>query len=105
MNYELCEYIENEKSRFARWFNKLVPATAARIDKYLRRMEHGNTGDSKSVGAGVVELRINYGPGYRIYYGKDGTKLIILLVGGSKHSQENDIKRAQKYWVNYKKQR
>lgn len=68
-------------------------------------MEHGNMGDSKPVGAGVIELRINFGPGYRIYYGKDGTKLIILLVGGSKHAQANDIKRAQKYWINYNKQR
>lgn len=62
-------------------------------------------GDSKSVGAGVVELRINFGSGYRIYYGKDGTKLIILLVGGSKHTQTNDIKKAQKHWINDKKQR
>ena len=70
MKLELREYIEDGRSPFARWFAKLPPANAARLDRYLRRMAHGNLGDSKSVGGGVNELRVNYGPGYRIYYGR-----------------------------------
>jgi len=84
MRYELREYVDGEKSPFARWFNKLAPATAARIDKYLRRMAQGNLGDSKSVGGGVQELRIDYGPGYRVYYGRDGERLICW---GSDHDK------------------
>ena len=105
MRYELREYIENGHSLFARWFNKLDPVTAARVDRYLRRMEQGNRGDSKSVGGGVQELRIDYGPGYRIYYGRDGERLIILLAGGTKHSQSRDILEAKRRWTEYKKQR
>ena len=52
--------------------------TAARVDKYVRRMEQGNMGDSKGVGSGVVELRIDYGPGYRIYYAKEQDRIVIL---------------------------
>ena len=79
--------------------------TAARIDKYLRRMEQGNFGDSKPVGGGVQELRIDYGPGYRVYYGRDGGRLVILLAGGSKRSQEKDITEAKSRWSKYKKER
>ena len=105
MKYELHEYIENGKSPFARWFNKLNPVTAARLDKYLRRMEQGNMGDSKPVGEGVQELRVDYGPGYRVYYGRDGGYVIILLIGGSKRSQSWDILEAKRCWRNYRQQR
>ena len=105
IKYELREYIENDKSLFAEWFNKLDPVVAVRVDKYIRRMEQGNMGDSKSVGAGVRELRIDYGPGYRVYYGRDGERLIILLAGGSKRSQSRDILAAKRCWNNYKQHR
>ena len=105
MKYELREYLEDGKSPFAKWFDGLAPVVAARVDKYLRRMEHGSLGDSKSVGAGVQELRINYGPGYRVYYGRDGERLIVLLGGGDKRKQSRDIAEAQKRWKLYKKQR
>lgn len=104
MKYEISEYIENGRSPFARWFRKLAPVAAARVDNYLRRMANGNLGDSKSVGGGVVELRINYGPGYRVYFGRDGAKLIILLAGGSKRSQSRDILTAKDHWARYKKE-
>ena len=65
-------------------------------------MELGNFGDSKGVGEGVLECRINYGPGYRVYYGRDGDELVILLVGGAKKHQQADIERAQGYWADYK---
>ena len=103
--YELLEYIENGKSFYADWFNSLGTVSAARIDKYVRRMEHGNMGDSKTVGSGVLELRIDYGPGYRVYYGKDRDRLVILLGGGSKRHQSKDIARAISRWNAYKKRR
>ncbi|MBT3297152.1 MAG: type II toxin-antitoxin system RelE/ParE family toxin [Verrucomicrobia bacterium] len=105
MRYELQEYIEDGKSPFARWFNKLAPTTAARIDKYLRRMEQGNFGASKPVGGGVIELCIDYGPGYRVYYGRDGRELVILVAGGTKRTQSADIGKAKARWQRYKKEK
>jgi putative addiction module killer protein len=105
MKYEIREYVEDGRSPFARWFNRLAPVTAARIDKYIRRMAQGNFGDFKSVGGGVQELRVDYGPGYRVYYGRDGGCLVILLAGGSKRSQAKDIAEAKDRWARYKKER
>jgi putative addiction module killer protein len=68
-------------------------------------MEHGNFGDSKSVGGGVQELRMHFGSGYRIYYGRDGDTIIILLGGGSKRRQSFDIAAAVKRWADYRKTR
>ena len=70
--YEIREHVEGETSPFGEWFTSLDAVSAARVDRYVRRMEQGNFGDSKSVGDGVRELRIHYGPGYRVYYGQDG---------------------------------
>ena len=100
--YQLLEYIEDGESFYAAWFNSLNAITAARIDKYVRRMEQGNMGDSKVVGGGVLELRIDYGPGYRVYYGKDRDLLVILLGGGSKRRQFKDITMAISRWKAYK---
>lgn len=72
------------------------PQAKARIAIRLNRLAFGNAGDVKSVGEGVSELRIDYGPGYRIYYKRRGEELIILLCGGNKTSQDEDIKRAKK---------
>ncbi len=67
----------------------------------LDRVEEGNLGDHKGVGAGVVELIIDYGPGYRVYIGQDGRDFVILLIGGDKKSQKSDIKTAKEYWRSY----
>lgn len=67
-------------------------------------MELGIFGDSKSVGEGVSELRIHYGPGYRVYYAQEGKNIYLLLCGGDKSSQDKDIKLAKQYWNNYKKE-
>ena len=80
---------------YAKWFNSLHDIRArARILVRIERIAAGNPGDVKPVGEGVSELRINYGPGYRVYYIKHGREIVILLAGGDKHTQIRDIKTA-----------
>lgn len=80
---------------FAKWIDSLNDIRArARIQARIERLAAGNPGDVKAVGEGVSELRIDYGPGYRVYYKKHGQKLIILLAGGDKSTQAKDIKTA-----------
>ena len=89
---------------FNEWLASLRDQQArARIRTRINRVRLGNLGDCKSVGGGVWELRIDYGPGYRVYFGMIGSKLVILLCGGDKRSQSNDIKNAIEYWEDYKK--
>ena len=100
------EYItEEDVSPFAKWFNKLNVQAALKVNTYLTRIGHGNFSTVKSVGKGVYECRIDFGPGYRVYFGKDGDKIIILLGGGTKKRQPQDIAQAYRYWEQYKKRR
>jgi putative addiction module killer protein len=81
---------------YAKWFAGLRDIRArARIDVRIRRLSLGNPGDARSVGAGVYELRIDYGPGYRVYYAQTGRELILLLCGGDKKTQARDVKEAK----------
>ena len=81
---------------FADWLRRLRDAEAvARIVARLRRMEHGNAGDVRNVGGSIMEMRIAYGPGYRLYYVNRGATIVILLCGGDKRTQRRDIKRAR----------
>ena len=81
---------------YSRWFRGLRDRQArARIDNRIRRLSLGNPGDVRPVGEGVSEIRIDYGPGYRVYFVQRGGALIVLLAGGDKDSQERDIRRAQ----------
>lgn len=106
MRYEIREYNDEQGiSPFASWFNKLDAAVAARVDRYIRRIENGNFGNSKPVGGGVQELKIDFGPGYRVYYGRDGLRLVILLAGGSKRKQSADIEAAKQRWEAYREAR
>jgi putative addiction module killer protein len=105
VHYEIVEYLEDGRSPYARWFNRLNAAVAARIDRYVRRMEQGNFGYSTSVGGGVLELHVGFGPGYRVYYGRDEGKLVILLGGGDKRRQSRDIAEARRRWGEYKRTR
>jgi putative addiction module killer protein len=83
-------------AEFGKWLNGLRDANAyARIVQRIRRLERGNPGDVKSVGGGLHELRIDYGPGYRVYFVYEGSAVVILLCGGDKDTQGRDIKRAR----------
>ena len=99
----IVEYVgEDGKSPFARWFNRLDATAAAKVATALYRLERGNISNVKSVGKGVSEYKIDFGPGYRIYFGWDGDTLIILLGGGIKKAQDKDIKSAHERWMRYK---
>ena len=86
------------KEPFTDWEERLSRDVQSIMQTRLARIRGGNFGDSKSIGQGIYELRIQYGPGYRIYYGKRGKTVVILLCGGDKSSQKKDIKKALAYW-------
>jgi putative addiction module killer protein len=103
---ELREYLDSaNRSPFARWFNELDAQAAIRVAVALGRMEIGNFSNAKSVGEGVSEYRIDFGPGYRIYFGREGATLVILLGGGTKKRQQRDIEAAKENWIAFKKSR
>src|SRR5947209_16389159 len=84
-----------QTAEFKNWLHRLRDRNAyVRIVARIRRMELGNPGDAKSVGAGVMEMRIDYGPGYRVYYTQRAATIVILLCGGDKRIQKQDIGRA-----------
>lgn len=103
---EVREYLCTDgHSPFGEWLRALDSRTRTRIDRVIERFVDGNFGDHKGVGEGVLETRVNSGPGYRIYYGLDGAALVILLAGGTKRSQHWDIARAQGRWQHYKERK
>jgi putative addiction module killer protein len=103
---ELRQYIDRlGRNPFDLWFDKRDEVTQARVMIALDRLERGNVGALKSVGAGVQELRLDFGPGYRIYLARDGDRLVILLCGGSKKRQQTDIVAAQALWKEYKQRK
>lgn len=87
---------------FQAWVNSLDRAAQAKIAMVLTRLALGNRSQVKAVGAGVAELRLDWGPGYRIYFGQDGEALVILLAGGTKKRQDDDIATAKARWADYK---
>ncbi len=100
------EYIDvNGRSIFAKWFEDLNAPAAAKVTTALVRIERGNFSNVKSVGSGVYEYKIDFGPGYRIYFGKDGETIVILLGGGTKRLQNKDIEIAQYHWNDYKRRK
>jgi len=102
-NVRLLAYEDKHgKAPFETWFKKLEPIAAAKVAVSLARLEQGNASSVKSVGSGVHELKVNHGPGYRIYFGKDGSTVIILVGGGTKKRQAADIKAAKLRWASYK---
>lgn len=102
IKYQVLEYVTPQGTNpFRLWLESLPMFVAARVQARLYAAELGNLGDYKSVGVGVFELRIHVSPGYRIYYGREGPNIIILLAGGAKKSQRRDISKAKRNWKLY----
>ena len=100
------EYLDREgSSPFAKWFGGLDATAAAKITTAVRRLGLGNFSNVKGVGAGVFEYKIDFGPGYRVYFSKDSDTLVILLGGGTKKHQDRDIATAHARWQDYKKRK
>jgi putative addiction module killer protein len=92
---DVREYlIPHGASPFGAWFDSLDARAAARVTTALARIGQGNLSNAKGVGSGVLEYKIDFGPGYRIYFGRDGETIVILLAGGSKQRQQRDIEDA-----------
>jgi putative addiction module killer protein len=103
---ELFEYVFHGKNIFRDWLDGLRDAKGrAAIRSRIDRVEEGLFGDHESVGEGVFELRIHFGPGYRVYYGEDGPRIVLLLCGGDKSTQTKDIRRAKELWAEYRRAR
>lgn len=93
-----------EREPFTEWLEGLRDATTRRrILTRLRRVEQGNYGDYKALKDGLYELRLQFGPGYRVYFGEDGDMIVLLLLGGDKSNQDKDIEQAKIYWMEYKR--
>jgi putative addiction module killer protein len=100
------EYEDSDGRRpFASWFDALDTRAAAKVSRSVARLEAGLKPDVKSIGKGVHEARIDFGPGYRVYFAFEGKDLILLLGGGEKHGQNDDIAAAQERWVDYKQRK
>jgi putative addiction module killer protein len=96
---------ENGRSPFAQWFDDLHAPAAAKVTTAIVRLEQGNFSNVKPVGSGVSEYRVDFGPGYRVYFGWDGDQIIILLGGGTKKRQQRDINLAIERWLDYKRRK
>jgi putative addiction module killer protein len=102
MKLTIREYLTAQgKNPFRDWLKSLDMGMQARIQARVLRFEKGNLGDHKTVGGGVWEARLDFGPGYRLYFGKEGAAVILLLVGGDKSSQSKDIAAAKRYWADF----
>lgn len=86
---------------FSAWFDELDRHAAAKVAAALARLEQGSVAGIKTVGGGVFERRIDWGPGYRLYFGRDAARLVVLLCGGTKKRQQHDIETAQSRWADY----
>ncbi len=93
------------RSPFATWSDRLNREAAAKVAAALARIQLGNFSSAKGVGSGVYEYRIDFGPGYRIYFGKDGDRLVILVGVGTKKRQQEDIRTAPAWWQDYKQRK
>ena len=95
--------MQNGREPFTEWFSAIRDtSTQTRIRGRLDRLERGNFGDCASVSGGVFELRLHFGPGYRIYFGEMDRTIVLLLCGGDKSTQARDIQRAKTYWLEHK---
>lgn len=104
MSREVLHCEVDGKDLFEDWFDSLKDrAGQAAILRRIERAKDGNFGDHRFVGGGVWEMRVDFGPGYRLYYGEDGPRLVLLLWGGDKGSQVKDIRTARTLWAHYER--
>lgn len=103
---EIREYVDARgRNAFRRWLDGLDRTAAYRIEIALERIANGNLLTLKAVGAGVLECRVHFGPGYRIYLGRDGPSVAVVLAGGTKARQQHDIEKARRLWIDYRRRR
>jgi putative addiction module killer protein len=101
---EIRQFVDRSgRQPYQRWFDDLDHRAAARVGVLLSRLLDGNTSSLKSVGEGVHELKIDYGPGYRVYFGWQGATIIVLLGGGTKKRQQQDIAQAKARWAEFRR--
>jgi putative addiction module killer protein len=99
----IFEYLTSDGAcPYRDWFNRLDPQAATLVTVAIERLADGNTSRTKSIGEGAAEIRINHGPGYRVYFGWDGKTVVVLLGGGTKRRQQRDIGEALALWRDYK---
>ena len=102
----IIEYLDQRaRSPFAVWFDGLNAPAAAKLTAAIYQLASGNWSNVKAVGGGVSERKIDFGPGYRVYFGKDGDRIIILLGGSSKQRQQQAIEAAQERWADYRRRK
>ena len=100
---DVREYIDSAgRSPFTKWLRALNVHAAAKVATALERIAEGNLSNMKTAGSGVLEYKVDFGPAYRIYFGRDGDRLVILLGGGMKKRQQEDIRRAKANWEDYR---
>ena len=100
---DVREYVDAAgRSPFTKWLRALNVQTAAKVATALERIAQGNLSNVETVGKGVLEYKVDFGPGYRIYFGRDGEQLVILLAGGTKKRQQEDIRQAKANWEDYR---
>lgn len=100
---ELQIYLDNySRATFEDWFGGCDPQAQAKVTIALDRLRNGNDSHVESIDSGVFEVKINWGPGYRVYFGRNGIRIILLLGGSTKQRQNNDIAAAKMRWADYK---
>jgi putative addiction module killer protein len=103
---DVREYLDIKgRSPYAAWFDSLNATAAAKVATAITRISLGNFSNVEGIGSGVFEYKLDFGPGYRIYFGKDGQTLVILLGGGTKKRQQRDINAAVANWQDYKRRK
>jgi len=102
----VLEYLDSEgRSPYAAWFDGLNAPAAAKVASALYQLASGSRSNVKSVGSGVFERKVDFGPGYRIYFGKDGDRVVILLGGSTKQRQQQAIEKAKERWAAYRRRK
>jgi putative addiction module killer protein len=103
--FDVVEYVDRAgRSPFREWLDGLDLPVRARVQARIFRIESGNLGKTKALAGGVHELKLDFGPGYRVYFAVEGRRLVVLLIGGDKKTQNHDIRQAKEYWADWQEE-